>query len=771
MVLGGRSMRLSKSRSFKGFLVSYILILLLPIFVAGLVYNKAIVIMQNNAIKFSSSHLNHMKSLMEKELLYVDKYILELSIKPELRRINNLSSPLPGSSEMYWFYDFYRLYNNMNFNNIRDANRLFLLLNNNQTVFSQNYVSFSFEDFYQDYFGYEQLDYEQWHDIYFNKIYYREYFPEQKMKVNGIEGNYITSLYTLPIIRDFGKESRIEGVIAYLFDADELRGMLQSTIAETGGWAYIVDANNQILVSTDVTGNQEMAHIGKEDEGYMIQEMNGEEMMAVYTRLPYVSWTYVSIFPLNSIRASFKDFRLISIGIIIITFLVGMMGSLFLSYRNTKPIHTLMNLLSTVFSEKSFKEKNELVWIQDEIKTIITDNNKMKDSLSQQHQYLTILYFEKLLRGELENTNDFKISLRHMGVDLQGPYYIIILIRIHSLDTLVTDDILFEQDLFRVALDQALTSASAKKGYTHILNQNELALLLSFKEKENYDNHIKKIMSAVSSAFSIHFTIKPIFAIGNLKENLVDIHFSLKEARYAADSIVYNSTGATVVWYKEIGHKNNEYYYTNEIEQRVVNMTRQGNWQDLKSLLNTIYIHTLGNQKMPNHMKWVLINDLYATIVKLSMDLQMDISLKPVATVIDVGNLEQYFKELKIEYKQICCNLSKNKKSHNEQLKESIIEYMEQNFTDSNLSVAHLSERFNLSEGYFSQFFKEQMNITYSQYLEVLRIDHACSLLLNTDMTIHEIAHQSGYNNPNTFRRAFGRVKGVSPTNYVKANL
>jgi transcriptional regulator GlxA family with amidase domain len=48
-------------------------------------------------------------------------------------------------------------------------------------------------------------------------------------------------------------------------------------------------------------------------------------------------------------------------------------------------------------------------------------------------------------------------------------------------------------------------------------------------------------------------------------------------------------------------------------------------------------------------------------------------------------------------------------------------------------------------------------------------MDYANSLLIQENLSIDEIAIQSGYNSTNTFRRAFRRVNGLSPTEYIKA--
>lgn len=763
-------MKLIKSKSFKKSLISYIIILILPVIVSGLVYNKAIDIMQNNYIQFSSNNLNYAKGIIEKELYNIEQYILKLSTSPELRKIINLQNPPEGSPDMYWFYEFYKFYNSINIKNTKNKNKMFILINKNNTVFSEGYASFSFKDFYYYYFRYEDLDFEEWYTMYFDKHFYRSYIPEKTIRINGRKENYITLLYTLPIGGGPEHNSKIEAVIAYLFDANELKKMLQTTVPQTGGCACIVDKNNNILVSTNSTAQLNTIDILNIKEGYTFTTINNEKVLAIYTDIANTPWRLISIIPLASIEAELSQFKNISWGILCIAILIGLTVSVFLSYKNTETIRALINLLPNAVIEK-YNNNNEIVELQNGIKEIIKDNDQIREAMLRQHDHLRVLYLEKLFRGDFKNTKDLEIAFKHLDLNLNGKYFIVVLVKINPTDQLTNDTILHEQDIFRIALDKILSDASGKEGYTHILNENELALLLSLNDNKNYINHLENIINIVSKSFKSKFAIKPIFSIGNLYDNLLDVHLSLKEARYAADYMLYNNFPGTIIWYKNLDRsKHDQYYYTDEIEQRIVSYTKLGDWNELKLLFNRLYINTIGNKDMSDQLRWILLNDLCATLIKLSMNLEININLKPLDKAIYSKDLDQYYKTLINEYKQICDIISKSKKSHNKRLKDDILKYINENFTNPDLSVTNLAQKFNLSEGYFSQFFKEQTGETFSHYLESLRIEYACRLLVETELSVSEIAYRSGYNNPTTFRRAFKRVKTISPTEYKNAN-
>ena len=68
---------------------------------------------------------------------------------------------------------------------------------------------------------------------------------------------------------------------------------------------------------------------------------------------------------------------------------------------------------------------------------------------------------------------------------------------------------------------------------------------------------------------------------------------------------------------------------------------------------------------------------------------------------------------------------------------------------------------------YFSSFFKEQTGTLFSIYVETKRIEHACAVLTHRDgETLDKVAQAVGYANTRTFRRAFKKLKGVTPSQF-----
>ena len=73
-----------------------------------------------------------------------------------------------------------------------------------------------------------------------------------------------------------------------------------------------------------------------------------------------------------------------------------------------------------------------------------------------------------------------------------------------------------------------------------------------------------------------------------------------------------------------------------------------------------------------------------------------------------------------------------------------------------------------LNPNYFSKLFKEEVHINFIDYLIETRIEVAKELLKVPGIKVYEVAEQIGYDEVVSFNRAFKKVVGVSPKNYLK---
>lgn len=94
-------------------------------------------------------------------------------------------------------------------------------------------------------------------------------------------------------------------------------------------------------------------------------------------------------------------------------------------------------------------------------------------------------------------------------------------------------------------------------------------------------------------------------------------------------------------------------------------------------------------------------------------------------------------------------------------------EYILRNFHED-ISLLEIATVANMAVTTFCNFFKEHYRVTFVDYLNTVKIGHACKLLSEKDLNIVDVAYQSGYNNLANFNRQFKKLKNMTPSEYSK---
>ena len=94
-----------------------------------------------------------------------------------------------------------------------------------------------------------------------------------------------------------------------------------------------------------------------------------------------------------------------------------------------------------------------------------------------------------------------------------------------------------------------------------------------------------------------------------------------------------------------------------------------------------------------------------------------------------------------------------------------VIEYIDKNY-QYKLTLGQLSAVLNLNREYFCRIFKEATGITPVEYINVVRVLKAETMLTTTSLSITEISLDVGFSSMSYFNRIFKKLKGVTPSAY-----
>ncbi len=96
---------------------------------------------------------------------------------------------------------------------------------------------------------------------------------------------------------------------------------------------------------------------------------------------------------------------------------------------------------------------------------------------------------------------------------------------------------------------------------------------------------------------------------------------------------------------------------------------------------------------------------------------------------------------------------------------ERITAYIRANFRNK-ISLKEIAGVASMNENSFCRYFKSKTRKTFIQFLNEVRIKHACRLLMESKMSIKQIYYESGFSNITCFYKYFKGITGKSPLHY-----
>lgn len=97
----------------------------------------------------------------------------------------------------------------------------------------------------------------------------------------------------------------------------------------------------------------------------------------------------------------------------------------------------------------------------------------------------------------------------------------------------------------------------------------------------------------------------------------------------------------------------------------------------------------------------------------------------------------------------------------------TIHEYLMSNYREE-VDLKKLADIVSMAEGSLCRFFKQNMGLTIFEYLNKIKVEFACKLLMDNDLSIFEVCLDSGFNNISHFNKQFRKSTGLPPSEYRK---
>jgi AraC-like DNA-binding protein len=455
------------------------------------------------------------------------------------------------------------------------------------------------------------------------------------------------------------------------------------------------------------------------------------------------SWTFYLIQPESLYSA---DYQWVFYLIFIFAAILGLLLVFLLARNNMQPI----------------------IQLDDQLQETITDRNQLKMEVEAVQPIVYDNYLRQIMTGSITSADELRYIQNYLHLNSSGLHYYVMYGMTYESDLVERSDSSADkkEDLNELII-QCLAGYFSYENHLYLYSPKKrvYALLLPFTgDSEQMLITLQEKVLAFHEMLLNEYSIWFFTGIG-LPCTFSNIWESYQQAK---DASSYTNKSYIFLPYEMLKKDSHVYYYPAEFSSRLVRFITSGNKTQVMEIFGLIHQENIEERALPVQLLRFLLTDIRNTLLRarFAYTENEDSKASLVAEIDDLLSSDDLSFRLCEDIGLKLCDLFSTKSEKNN-LVDTIVSYIHTNYKDPALCLSKISDEFHISESYFSHMFKEGMNINFSVYLEDLRLTEAARLIQEGNSGLNEIGLEVGYNNQTSFRRAFKKKFGVTPSNYI----
>ncbi len=536
-------------------------------------------------------------------------------------------------------------------------------------------------------------------------------------------------------------------VVCFVMEQDKLTSLFNTVSHNDSVFSnnlFVMNSNNEVILNLGDYNSKNIAGIIslKYDKSYSSYKNDDYEATIIRYTSPKTGYTYYySILPFEetSLMAAKNTLYIILLACALIG---GIAIVVFLAKRNVQPI----------------------IELEQELDEAVAAQNMLQEVVENQRPIICNSYVRQLLTGAVTTEEELSYIKEYLNLADENLYFNGLYICVYnnasdSPDTL-PKDFHSEEDFNNIVKD-ALQEFLGLPLYCFSPSDRTYAVLLACHKDDEKDFvvHTNEIIVKLHNYLLDTYGIWLFAGIGMNTNDLMNVWESYQQA---TESVSYTSKNYFFFPYEFIKKDSNVFYYPSELSTKLIHFITTGNTAQTLELFNLIHRENIEERSLPIHILKFLLSDVRNTLLKARFALPSGTPEEAIKQIDEQLNQHVTFKLCEDIALKLCDLFTTTSEDTN--LITTIEKYIEKNYTDPSMGLNKISDEFQISESYFSHMFKEKMGVNFSTYLENIRMREATRLIKETDISLNELYISVGYNNATSFRRAFKKTYGVTPS-------
>lgn len=710
--------------------ISYVLVLLVPIIFNIFMYIRYEAVL-NEQVNSKNESILYNKSKLIDDVIKRAYQLAEMSYsQPEIVEFSRYEQPI-SVEERYKIYSFARNWFNYIEQSAEYTKNVYVYLPASDMILCRNPMSS--RDFFRVYYGGTDEEYKQW----------KQFMEEKEQKE------------LIPLSLGQNEESFFHVMGAYELVLDstapktvvEISGDVFSGIEnDEYSYFYVVDGMNNLVFGEDELW-KEVIETGecKERPQMAINKITSQD----------TGVTYIFMQDKAKYLEAVKNIRLITYIVLMLCVVAGIIIIRYFIRYNSRPIKNIVDSLGY----KKDSDGNEFQYIDNVI--------------SRQNQYLREDLMIKLLIGNEEF--DERI-LKTFGISFKQNSFITALICINP-----NDDMFFEagssepgNDLALFAVENVMDELMADDVAHYIFTYSGIihCIINCSEDDSEISEKIRGIISETNRISQKHLNFTLTAAISDVHNGIKKLPDSYRQVKNILEHRFINNN--TVVLESDVlteEKKNSKYIYSLQNEQKAINCIKSGDYVQAVNVLNEVLDISEEGKHMSLPLVKLLVFNILSTLMRAYEEIGMDnheelFDKEEIYNrVVNCTGIGQVQEEVEKTLKQFEAVVAASG-TKNSFVAKKAKDYIDENFTNSDISVSNVADMLNITSNYMSQVFKKEYGIGLLEYLSTLRIQKVCQMLVDTNLSLEQIAQEVGFSNARALSRSFAKQKGVNPGKY-----